>query len=254
MLNPFQKGKMFILLLMILINLFFINSFINSENIYFSTRGTFANSQFWEREKESHHTLNSRKVFTNFFSGSFGFGMEMEIWDFGIKRGSRIFWKTGIDVVFSGISYAAAYEDDEGYPYTSELNINGGCFYTGIAWDIFIGGTFPKTNLIWGFGAIWTFLFPVYSPNIPVSSFNERWHFYATPTFLLGYDIFIANRRFKLTPQMRVGFTCNPLIPHDVVDMEGPDNKYFPAEMYSGLYVDFSISFSFYSIEWKKMN
>jgi hypothetical protein len=176
----------------------------------------------------------------------------MEIFDAGKKRGSRIFFKTGVDMVFSGVSFIGAYEDDETDHGIYELNKNGGAFFFGIDWDLFFGGTFPKTDFIWGFGCIWTFLFPVYSPKYDVNTFFEPWHFYATPTILFGYDLKIPNSNFKLTPQIKVGITCNPLIPDDLIrDMITVGGKYFQAEQYSGLYIDLSLAFSFVKITWR---
>jgi len=67
----------------------------------------------------------------------------------------------------------------------------------------------------------------------------------------LAYDIFIPNTKFKITPQIRTGITCNPLIPNDLV---GGMDQYdlTKTEMYSGFYVDISVAFSFYSVQWKK--
>jgi len=131
--------------------------------------------------------------------------------------------------------------------------LNGGAFYTGFDMDLCVGGSFPKTNLLWGFGCMFYFTFPGYSPLIPVYKFDptERFAFYAAPFISLAYDIFIPDTGFKITPQIRTGITCNPLIPNDLV---GGMNQYDLAktEMYSGFYVDISVAFSFYSFQWKK--
>lgn len=256
--------KKFIFLLLLIINIFFIINNTFAENIYFSTRAAFSDSQFWERHENTEHSatdpVTARKIFSNFFSGSIGLGMEMIIWDIGKKRGSRIFFKTGIDMVFSGISTVAYYNENEDNPETQLLDIEGGAFYMGLDWDIFIGGSIPKTDLIWGFGCIFTFLFPTYAPAHNVQTFREYYLFYAAPTILFGYDIFIPMTDFKITPQMRVGFTCNPLIPDDLLQdttltggkFESPSyGGTDGAGMYSGLYIDLSVAFSFFSIEWK---
>ena len=234
----------------------FLNSLIFSENLYFFTRSTFSNSQFWERQKVKYDgkSDDTRKVFSNLFSGTMGVGLEFIIWDIGKKNGSRLFFKTGTDLVLSGISYTGAYLDrksDDPKHNLNELyslNINGGLFLTGIDWDFYFGGTIPKTDLIWGFGCIWTFLFPAYSPKYDVNTFFEKWHFYA----VFGYDIHIPNTNFKITPQVRAGFTCNPLIADDIIgDMSTVGGDYEQIDQYSGPYFDFSVAFSFTSFKWK---
>ncbi len=246
-----MNKKLFVLFL-----LFMILSFSFSENIYFFTRSTFAISQFWEKNNKYDNNGNltdSRRVFANFLTGSLGAGVEMVIWDIGKKRGSRIYFKGGLDLLFMGPTYFGIIEEDNGIGAVIEKSLNGGAFYTGFDFDLFVGGTFPKTDLLWGFGAIFHFTFPAYAPNIAVENFksNERFAFYAAPSLLLGYDIFIPHTNFKITPQLRVGLTCLPLIPDDLIgDMD--NYKLDKTDMYSGLYIDLSLAFSFYAIQWKK--
>jgi len=236
--------------------LLFLTEIIFSENIYFFTRTTFADSQFWEKNNKYNSNgdlIDSRRVFANFLTGSIGAGVEMVIWDIGKKRGSRIYFKGGIDVLFMGPTYFGIIEEDNGIGSIIDRSLNGGAFYTGFDFDLFVGGTFPKTDLLWGFGSIFHFTFPAYSPVIGVENFKsgERFAFYAAPSLLLGYDIFIPYNNFKITPQIRVGLTCLPLIPDDLI---GDMNNYNldKTDMYSGLYIDFSVAFSFYAIQWKK--
>ncbi|OHD05783.1 MAG: hypothetical protein A2086_09380 [Spirochaetes bacterium GWD1_27_9] len=235
------------------------NIFLFSENIYFFTRTTFAISQFWEGDTTGDPDLNSpapvaRKYFSNFLTGSFGAGVEMVIWDNGKKRGSRIFAKAGIDVLFAGPTYLGYYNYDPNKALSNDqlksVNLNGGLLYTGFDLDLFIGGSFPKTDLLWGLGSMFYFMFPSYGQNYNVSSFSERFNFYAAPALLIAYDIFIPNTNLKITPQLRTGFTCLPLIPNDM--MKNETDGYKQKEMYSGFYIDLSVSFSFYAIQWKK--
>ncbi len=244
-----SKNKLLIVILSFIIASTF-NQNIYSENIYFYTKTTFADSQFWERAI-SKYGDTSLKVFSNFLSGTMGLGIEMVIWDIGIKRGSRIYFKGGVDLVFAGLSYVGAYANDNKFNVSMyPLNINGGAFFTGVDWDLFVGGTFPKTNLIWGFGCIWTFLFPSYSPKYNVIDLYQKFYFYATPAVLFGYDIIIPKSNFKITPQIRAGFTCNPVIPHELI--RELRYNYSVQEKYSGFYVDFSLAFSFAQIKWKE--
>jgi len=278
-----KKNKLiFILILFLTVasNLFF------SENINFFVKTLFSNSQFWESQLNDSNPQNPndiRNVFTNFFSGGIGFGMEFIIWDMTKARGSRLFFKTSADFIFSGITYAGYYDNSGTYitPDTfvstasdhsmHQLNINDGLFLTGLDLDLFFGGSFPRTDLIWGFGCIFDFLFPTYSPKYDIPTyFLERSFFYAVPAVLLGYDINIPNTKFKITPQIRVGFTCNPVIPGDLLKENNPNNdmsidymdangnmlkRYGTYEKFislSGPYIDFSIAFTFGSIQWKK--
>lgn len=259
--------KKLLLLCFIIGNLLYIQTLF-AENIYFSARTTFSNSQFWEKngintdnDYNGQRADYERKIFSNFFSGSLGLGIEMIIWDNGKKRGSRIFFKSGIDFVFSGIHTVASY-DDGVFPVTmKQHDINGGAFYVGTDWDIYLGGTLPKTDFIWGFGCMFTFLFPAYSPHANVLDFFQKYAFYATPSIIFGYDYFIPNTNFKITPQARIGFTCSSVIPYDLLDdvtLGNTQKAYIPAgytegepEMYSGLYIDISVAFSFLSVEWK---
>lgn len=229
---------------------------VHSENIYLFSRLTFANSQFWEKNvltDSSDNVVKARRVFSNFFTGSIGAGVEMVIWDNGIKRGSRIYFKSGFDVLFSGPSFFGVMEGDSPMGTLTPSPLNGGAFYAGFDMDLYVGGTFPKTDLLWGFGSMFYFTFPGYSPLISVDKFDstERFAFYAAPFISLAYDIFIPNTKFKITPQIRTGITCNPLIPNDLV---GGMDQYdlTKTEMYSGFYVDISVAFSFYSVQWKK--
>jgi hypothetical protein len=250
-----MKKKIIFALAMFVILFTAYNSF--AENVYFSTRVSFSNSQFWEQQTDMNNSKNIRKMFSNYFSGNVGMQVEMVIWDIGKKRGSRIFFKGGTDLIFSGLSFIGGYKQNDIAHTFYQYNMNGGAFYLGLGWDIFIGGTFPKTDLVWGFGCLFNFLFPSYSPTIAVSSFTQKYAFYAVPCIMLGYDIFIPNTKFKLTPQMRVGFTCNPLIPYDLLatrdyrDMYVVGGIYKPTAQYSGLYIDMSLAFSFITIKWK---
>lgn len=224
-----------------------------SEDVNFFTRTTFSNSQFWERQVKKYDQSDSRKVFSNFFTGSIGAGVEFIIWDIGVNKGSRIFIKHGVDLLFSGISFAGAYNDNGANISMYALNINGGAFFTGVGWDFYFGGTFPKTDLIWGFGCTWNFLFPTYSPKYNVANFFEKWHFYAVPSIILGYDIHIPDTKFKITPQLKAGFTCNPLIPDDLIrDMATVGGEYIQTDLYSGAYFEASVAFTFAAVQWKK--
>lgn len=249
-----KKSLFFCIFICILIS----SNFIFSEDINFFTRTAFSNSQFWERQVDQFDEDDSRKVFSNFFSGSFGAGLEFIIWDIGVSKGSRLFFKTGVDVVFSGISFIGAYNDQSDNVrmyslYTINSNSNRGLFLTGLDWDFYIGGTFPKTDLIWGLGCMWVFLFPVYSPEYDTANFIEKWHFYAVPSLLIGYDFRIKNTKFKITPQLKAGFTCNPLIPDDLLrDMATVGGDYKQTELYSGAYFECSVAFTFASVQWKK--
>ncbi len=245
------------LLFFILIIFYIIScNFLFSEDINFSARTAFSNSQFWERQVKQHHHSESRKVFTSFFTGSIGVGIEFIIWDIGKKKGSRLFVKHGVDLAFSGINFAGAYNDNDknvtSYAMYS-LDTHGGALFTGVDWDFYFGGTFPRTDLIWGIGSMWVFLFPAYSPGKDVGSFYEKWHFYAVPSVFLGYDFIIPNTKFKITPLIKAGFTCNPLVPDDVLeDMATVGGDYKQVALYSGAYFEASIAFTFASIEWKK--
>jgi hypothetical protein len=232
------------------------SNLIYSENFYFYTKTTFAVSQFWEGFSKN-DTQIDRKLFTNILSGSMGLGFEMVIWDMGIKRGSRLYVRTGIDLVFSGSTYTGFIDVDTKDGSMYPVNLHGGVFFTGLDMDIYFGGTFPKTDLLWGFGAIFNFDFPSYSPYKSVDSFNNKYYFYAVPSILLGYDIMIPDTMFKVTPMIRAGITCLPITTTDVINEElsGYKKGYNISTYsgyYSGFYVDFSVGFSFFSKAWKK--
>ena len=58
---------------------------------------------------------------------------------------------------------------------------------------------------------------------------------------------------FKITPQIRAGFTCNPFIPDDLIrDTVTINGKFARTHAYSGFYGDFSVAFSFVGIQWKQ--
>ncbi len=231
-----------------------IGSFeIFAENIYLNTRTTFAVSQFWEYNafKESDEVKLARRKFANYLTGSIGAGMEMVIWDNGKKRGSRLYFKGGMDLIFAGPTYFGQMNGTDIYAPMNKVDLGGGIFYTGFDMDFYIGGTFPKTDLLWGIGSMFYFTFPVYCPTMAISDFSshEKFAFYAAPSLLLGYDIFIPDSKFKITPQLRTGITCYPLLPDDFFK---DNNSYNTTEMYSGFYIDISVAFSFFSVQWKK--
>ena len=243
-----------ILLILILPIMITINIF--SEHIFLFSRTTFAVSQFWEKNvaiDDSGNVTDARRVFSNFLTGSLGIGMEMVIWDNGRKRGSRIYVKTGMDVLFSGPTNFGVISGESASGTLKKKSLNGGAFYSGFDLDLFFGGTFPMMDLFWGIGSVFYFTFAGYAPKVGIDNFNvnERFAFYAAPALILGYDIFLPNTNYKITPQIRTGITCIPLIPDDLV---GGMDKYNSdkTEMYSGFYVDISVAFSFYSAQWKK--
>lgn len=251
-----------------------INTGVFGENIYFFARNNFTISQFWSGDTTADTSLEKtsgvdrvyRKYFSNFLSGSFGVGVEMVIWDNGKKRGSRVYAKSCLDVIFSAPTYAgfANHDPDKkinDYKFSDNGDLVTNSAYVGFGIDAFIGGSFPMTDLIWGLGSAFNFLFPT-NPNSYKNSVYSLtgtfipMNFYAAPSLLIGYDIFIPNTNFKITPQMRTGFTCLPLIPKDLMSdyslRDNGGNLYKVKEYYSGFYIDFSVAFSFYSIQWKK--
>jgi hypothetical protein len=248
----------------LIFSIFFLtltNVFIFSENINFFSRTFFSNSQFWLQERsnieDNNDDNNKRNIYTNFFSGGAGAGMEFIIWDMGKAKGSRLFFKTGADFVLSGLSYSGGFYYDTLDHTMFQINTNGGAMFTGIDWDFFLGGSFPKTDLLWGFGCIYNFLFPSYSPKYNVSNFNQKWYFYAVPAIMLGYDITIPKTNFKITPQIRAGFTCNPVIPRELYANNNSNefstyNNRYAQTLQSGPYFDFSIAFTFTSVKWKE--
>ncbi|HOV13086.1 MAG TPA: hypothetical protein PK771_02280 [Spirochaetota bacterium] len=247
---------------------------VYGENIYFFTRGGFSISQFWSGdttgdtnlEKMDNNDKVHRKYFSNFLSGSMGFGIEMVIWDNGKKRGSRVYAKSSFDLIFSAPTYASYVNHDpqksiNDYSFSSNGDIVNNSLYMGFGIDAYIGGTFPMTDLFWGIGSGFNFLFPTnpdaYKNKIyNLTGYYIPMNFYATPSLLLGYDIFIPNTNFKITPQLRTGFTCLPLIPKDLMSdssLKDSGGKEFKTkELYSGFYIDLSVAFSFYAIQWKK--
>jgi hypothetical protein len=239
-----------------IILLFFTGISLYSENIYFYTKTNFAISQFWEgfSSNENGNKIIDRKFFSNFLTGSIGMGMEMVIWDMGVKRGSRLYFKTGIDMLFSGPTYIGYYNENTSNGSLYQANMHGSAFFMGMDMDFFFGGTFPKTDLLWGFGSIFNFMFPVYSPY--TTSFNTKFYFYATPSILLGYDIAIPDTKFKITPQIRAGITCVPVMPSEIIsETAGYEQGYghvLTTGFYSGFYIDFSVAFSFWNVTWKK--
>src|SRR4030042_2995844 len=152
---------------------------------------------------------------------------------------------------FFGLHFIGAYKDSTSSLYGYDLNkMYGltdevGIFYLGFNMDLFIGGTFPRTNLLWGFGCSWNFLFPAYSSTYDVKNFSEKFAFYAVPSIILGYDVFIPDSNIKITPQLRTGFTCNPFIPNDIIETtKTNETEYYPLESYSGIYLELSVAVS----------
>ena len=240
-----------------------------SENIYLFGRSTFAISQFWAGYLDSSERFNwwdisvfedttpvTRKFFSNFLIASIGSGMEMIIWDNGKDRGSRIYFKGGLDLTFGGPSYIGYFNHNPkeivNKDPMKDIDIKNSVFYLGISLDYFVGGTFPKTDLFWGLGVIFNFMFPAGSTSFFISSWDsyDRFAFHVTPALAIGYDIFIPYTPFKITPQLRTGFTCMPIIPRgmsgDAVD------GYYMKELYSGFFMDLSVAFSFKYFKWKK--
>ncbi|MCG8572893.1 MAG: hypothetical protein MJB14_22400, partial [Spirochaetes bacterium] len=223
-----NQSKFKIILFSLLVILF-IPFCVTAEDIKFHVRTSIANAQFWQRfcYTDNETTIdNDMKIFSNNLMGNFGIGMEWILFDVGKKRGSRMFIKSGIDFIFTmsptyvGKTNGYSTWDETAKDGMKNLGLAGDINYLGFDMDLFFGGTFPKTDLIWSFGAIFNFVFPVYSENVPISSLKsyERFRFFATPCISIGYDIHIPNTNFKITPQIRTGITCLPVIPHSLIN------------------------------------
>lgn len=241
---------------------------LSAEDINFFVRSTpIAVAQFWEihyenvRYKSGQYEdgtpkYSSRDEGTKFFSNnllsSVGVGFEWIIWDMGKKHGSRIYLKWGIDYVYTMFpTLIGSMPDDLRFHWAQEENV-GALNYTGFNLDLFFGGTFPKTDLLWGIGSYFFFTFPIYSSRMDVTWFSdyEKFAFFAAPCITLGYDIFVPNSPFKITPQIAGGITCNPVMPDDVIDDIG--EKFESKSPYSGFFFSASVAFTFKSIQWRK--
>ncbi len=244
---------------------------IFSESFYFYGTSSFGMHQYWELQLEKDptgkQTGEKRRFFSNFLSGSFGLGLEMVIWDMGVKRGSRIYFKSGINMIFMAPNYLGYLPAlDPANPSSTStmngVNLNGGAFYTGFNLDFIFGGSFPKTDLIWGLGVVLNFTFPSYSGiSLRPNYIHEEFAFFAEPFISIGYDFNIPDTKMKITPQLRTGFTCVPLIPDFLLsDMNKNGSvNYYSTEysanefgQYSGLFVEVSVAITFMSIEWRK--
>jgi len=266
-LGDFMKNKLIFIILFSIIGVFSMFS----EDINFFARSNFSVMQFWEKDASNDSDAGGvRNYSSTYLSGSFGVGMEMIIWDMGKKRGSRIFFKTCLDMLFSGPVYVNYYTSSEQDMTKIHTDYNGGASYIGTGIDFILGGTFPKTDLIWGIGSGFNFIFPLYSSYKSTLNFNQKFVFYATPSIMIGYDFFVPNTKFKITPQLRTGITCVPFY-NDYYSSSGDQsfimsmasrdtinddffnkvsNKY--SQTNSGIYIDLSVAFSFYSVQWRK--
>lgn len=240
-------------------------SLIYSEDIYFYSKTSFKNAQFWEKQYNRYAHSDTWNLYSNFFIGSIGAGVDWVIWDNGKKIGSRVFLKSDINLDFAGLSFLGGYKDASSKLYDYSLNTlydlqakddnnKDGAFYIGTTIELYMGGTFPRTDLVWGIGSGFSFYFPAYAVTKSAVTFNEKFKFFATPSLLLAYDFFIPETKLKITPQLIAGFTCNPLIPNDLVDI---NNKYVKTEYYtltpySGAFFELSVLFSFMKLQWKK--
>ncbi len=267
-----KKTKITLILIAI-----FCSVTVFAENIYFYGNTAFGIHQFWEMQvqKDTSHekTGDDRRVFANYLSGSFGLGAEMIIWDMGVKRGSRIYFKNGINMMFLAPTYFGhlPYYDftnqvstDIMQPFTN--GINGGVLYTGVNLDFTLGGSFPKTNLLWGFGVVLNFTFPVFAPNFNLTRIMSdypanQYSFFAEPFIMIGYDILIPDTDIKITPQLRTGITTNPLVSDFLLGdmLKNTTTNYYTRDyetnnpgQYSGFFIELSVSISFIAIEWRK--
>lgn len=239
-------------LLLSFLCLFSFLSVSYAEDFFLFGRTSFFNAQFWERQTGKSGVEN-RKVMSNSTGGSIGTGMEWTIWDMGVKRGSRIFLFGGLDLVFVGLNYMAETKDTLLYNSINEIKLRGGgSLYIGLKLDLYVGGTFPLTDLKWGFGSDFYLTFHTYSETAVQNS--EIFAPFFTPSLLLAYDIFLnaARTKYKITPMLKVGLTCYPLIPNRFLSDLHLYNEVTAENWYSGLYVEFSVSASFLSIPWKK--
>ncbi len=224
---------------------------VQSEELYFFTRMSGFNAQFWERQDSDSRSFDDRKIFSNFTGGSFGAGMEFVLWDMGVTRGSRLFLRYGIDMTFLAPNYLGITNDGMSYSSVEQVSLGNGAFYMGLSNDFYIGGTLPKTNFIWGLGTKFFFVYPVYTGGVTFDR-DEQFAFFAAPSLLLGYDIMIPNTYYKITPGLKVGFTCDPLIPNAYFPDMGKYDGSAAENWYSGLYVELSVSVSVFGIKWKK--
>lgn len=253
-----RKGISFIIIILISLN------FIYSENIYFFAKTSFKNAQFWEKQYNKYQHEDTWNIFANYFIGAIGGGVDWVIWDSGKKVGSRIYLKSSLNLDLAALSFIGGYKDGYSKIYDYALNTmydirkkdkNGesGALYLGVVFDLFMGGSFPKTDLLWGVGCGFNFYFPAYTRVISVNELEEKFGFFTTPSILLAYDFFIPDTKLKITPQLVTGFTCLPLIQNELIEIKTyHPAKYYTLTPYSGIFTELSINFSFYSIQWKR--
>lgn len=222
-----------------------------SEDIFLFSRASFINAQFWERQVAKDDSSESdRKVMSNYTGGSVGAGMEFVIWDLGKKRGSRLFFISGVDVAFLGLNYLGHIPDTLTYNPMKTVSIKGGASSVGVDFDFFLGGTFPRTDLKWGVGSNFYFMFSSYS-SVALSE-SEKFSFFTTPSVFIAYDFFIKNTELKITPMLKTGITCVPMIPYDYFDNMNHYEASAAENWYSGIFVELSVSVAFKSFRWKK--
>ena len=124
-------------------------------------------------------------------------------------------------------------------------------------YDLYFTGTFPRTDLKWGFGFDANFMFQSYASVVKPND-DEIFSPFFTPSVLLAYDILLkktATVIYKLTPMLKVGITCYPMVPdYFMENMSNYNylNESSPENWYSGFYIELSVSTSFMSFQWKK--
>lgn len=230
-----------------------------AEDIFIQGRSSVFNAQFWERRTSSDtDTFKNQKIMTNTTGGSFGASAEWVMWDMGKTRGSRISLFGGLDVVFLGLNYMGHTDDGMAWSEMHDIDLEaGGAFYSGFKLDLYFCGTFPRTDLKWGFGFDANFMFQSYASVVKPYD-DEIFSPFFTPSVLLAYDILLkktATVIYKLTPMLKVGLTCYPMVPdYFMTNMSnyGYLKESSPENWYSGFYIELSVSTSFMSFKWKK--
>ena len=159
-----------------------------AEDIFIQGRSSVFNAQFWERRTSTNEdSFKSQKIMTNTTGGSFGASAEWVMWDMGKTRGSRISLFGGLDVVFLGLNYMGHTNDGMTWSKMHDIELKeGGAFYSGFKLDLYFTGTFPRTDLKWGFGFDANFMFQSYASVVKP---NDDEIFYSVSSVSIRHSV-----------------------------------------------------------------
>lgn len=233
----------------LLIVLFILSSSISFTyaNFFLGVRSGSYFNNFWaaysvyEETDEDDDKGKVRRLY-NTYNGFFvGLDISYKLMEATELKGSRLYISS--DICYYFISMSGYFIDYMEKPFPPNIS-------SSLSLSLYLNGTVPRTDVLWGLGSLFFFVFPNYVDGKIYDQINERFYFFAVPNIMIGYEILFENGQ-KISPQLRLGVNLNPYFSKDVrgniidsqnvIAGDGESHYYKMA----GFYIDLSICYYF---------